>query len=133
MATKIHLLHSEKSLKASRKIFHTFQCNDLAGRVHDCAVSRNWPANGVAGIIHVNDDHLGLFPYLLPYADEFVRLHSQSAEANVGWINAQVLELEHIKEQVQSHPAVLSHPSCNSYTRIIYSQKHLIKHLQLTN
>lgn len=77
---------------------HTFQCNDFTRRVHDSTVSWNWSSDWVAGVIHVNDHHLSLFSYFLSDADKFVRLHCQSAEPNVCWVDAQILELEEKKK-----------------------------------
>lgn len=73
----------------------TFQGNDFAGWVHDGAVCRDGPADGIVGVGHVDDDHLGLLAHLLPHTDELVGLHGQRAESDVGWIDSQVLELRH--------------------------------------
>lgn len=72
----------------------TFEGNDFAGGVHDGAVCRDGPADGIVGVGHVNDDHLRLLAHLLPYADELVGLHGQGAEPNVGRVDSQVLELD---------------------------------------
>lgn len=72
----------------------TFQGDDFAGGVHDGAVSGDGPADGVGRVGHVDDDHLGLLAHLLTDADELVRLHRQRAEANVGRIYPQILELK---------------------------------------
>lgn len=80
----------------------TFQGYDLAGRVHDGAVGRDGPADGRVGVCHVDDHHLSLLAHLLTDADELVRLHGQGAEANVGRIDAQVLELRDKREKVES-------------------------------
>lgn len=72
---------------------HTFKGDDLASRVHNGTVGRDGPADWVCGVIHVNDDHLVLVSHLLPDANELVRLQGQVAEANVGRIHSQVLQL----------------------------------------
>lgn len=77
----------------------TFQGDDLAGWVHDGAVCRDGPADGVVGVGHVNDDHLGLLAHLLPHADELVRLHGQRAESDVGRVDSQVLELKYERKR----------------------------------
>lgn len=77
----------------ARELELTFEGDDFAGGVHDGAVRRDGPADGVVGVGHVDDDHLGLLAHLLPYADELVGLHGQSAESDVGWVDSQVLEL----------------------------------------
>lgn len=79
--------------------FFTFECNDLAGWIHDGAVSWDGPADGGIGVRHVDDDHLRLLAHLLSDADEFIRLHGQGAEADVGWINPQVLKLRRQTER----------------------------------
>lgn len=66
---------------------HTFKCNDLAGWIHDGAVGGDRPADRCIGVRHINDHHLSLLAHLLPDADEFVRLHRQGAEADVGRID----------------------------------------------
>lgn len=71
----------------------TFECNDLAGWIHDGAVSRDGPTDGCIGVGHVDDHHLSLLAHLLPDTDELIRLHGEGAEAYVGRIDAQVLEL----------------------------------------
>lgn len=71
----------------------TFEGDDFAGRVHDGAVGRDGSADGRVGVTHVNDDHLSLLANFLPHADELVRLHGERAEADVGRVDAQVLEL----------------------------------------
>lgn len=72
---------------------HTFKCNDLAGWIHDGAVGRDGPADRCIGVSHINDHHLSLLADLLPDTDELIRLHGEGAEAYVGWIDPQVLEL----------------------------------------
>lgn len=65
----------------------TFKCNDLAGRIHDGAVSWDGPADRCIGVRHVNDHHLSLLADLLPDTDELIRLHGQGAEAYIGRID----------------------------------------------
>lgn len=72
----------------------TFQRDDFAGRVHDGAVRCDWPADGVGGVAQVDDDHLILLTHFLSDADETVRLHRQTAEADAGGIHSQRLQLE---------------------------------------
>lgn len=71
----------------------TFQSDDFAGGVHDGAVCRDGPPDGIVGVGHVDNDHLRLLAHLLSYADELVGLHGQGAKPNVGWVDSQVLEL----------------------------------------
>lgn len=73
----------------------TFKGDNFAGRIHDGAVCRDGPADGIVGVGHIYDDNLGLLTYFLPYTDELVRLHRQSTESNVGWVDPQVLELRY--------------------------------------
>lgn len=74
----------------------TFECNDFAGRVHDGRVSRDGSADGIGGVIHVNDDHLRRLAHLLTDTDVLIWLHGEGAEPNVGGIDANILELQHI-------------------------------------
>lgn len=90
--------HIKLCANSSRYAFQlelTFKGNNFAGRVHDGAVCRDGPADGIVGVCHINDDNLGLLTHFLPYADELVGLHGQSAESNVGWVDSQVLELRY--------------------------------------
>lgn len=50
----------------------TFKGNNFAGRVHDGAVCRDRPADGIVGVGHVDDDDLGLLTHFLSDADELV-------------------------------------------------------------
>lgn len=72
----------------------TFQRDDLAGGVHDGTVGRDRSPDWISGVRHVHDHHLVLLAHLLPDADELVWLHGQIAEPNIGWVHAQVLQLE---------------------------------------
>lgn len=72
----------------------TFQGDDLACGVHDGTVGRDRSPDWISGVRHVHDHHLVLLAHLLPDADELVRLHGQIAEPNIGWVHAQVLQLE---------------------------------------
>lgn len=74
--------------------YFTFQGDDLASGVHDGTVGRDWSPDWVGGVRHVHDHNLVLLTHLLSDADELVRLHGQIAEPNVGWVHAQVLQLE---------------------------------------
>lgn len=71
----------------------SLQCNDLRSRIHDGALSRNGPANGVIGVRHVDDDNLGSVSDFFPYADEFVTLHGEGGERNVCDIDSDIGEL----------------------------------------
>lgn len=77
----------------------TFEGNNFAGGVHDGAVSGDGAADGIVGIGHVDDDDLGLLAHFLSHADELVRLHGEGAEADVGWVDPQVLELSKKREK----------------------------------
>jgi hypothetical protein len=46
--------------------------------------------------MQVNDDHLCRFSHLFSDTDEFVRLHGESAESNVGGIDPNTCELKEI-------------------------------------
>lgn len=74
----------------------TFEGNDLAGWVHDGGVSWDWPPDGIAAVSHVYDNHLWAVPNLLPHTDKLVWLHGQCAEADVGGIDPNVLELKSV-------------------------------------
>ena len=73
---------------------HTFQCDDLAGGVHDRRVGRDGPPDGVGAVVHVDNHHLGRVAHRLPHADVLVRLHGEGAEPNVGRIDSHILELK---------------------------------------
>lgn len=79
---------------------HTFEGDDFAGGVHDGAVGRDRPPDGIGGVGHVHDHHLVLLTHLLADADELIRLHCQIAEANVGWVYTQVLQLKTFEENI---------------------------------
>lgn len=95
----INLLHSslvalQPCVNSPRSEFKlTFKGNNFAGRVHDGTICRDGPADGIVRVGQIYDDNLGLLTHFLPDTDELVRLHGQSAEANVGWVDSQVLEL----------------------------------------
>lgn len=112
---KLAVTVSKCSWKAScrlRAAWRTFQGDDLAGGVHDGAVGGDGPADGVVGVGHVDDDHLGLLAHFLPHADELVGLHGQGAEPDVGRVDAQVLELRCGGRFVATHTHTLN----NSHT-----------------
>lgn len=71
----------------------TFERDHLAGGVHDGAVGRDGPTDGIVGVRHVDDDDLSLLADFLPDAYELVRLHGERAKADVGRVYTQVLEL----------------------------------------
>lgn len=83
----------------------TFQSDDFAGRVHDGAVCRDRPADRVARVAQVHDQHLVLLTHLLSDADEAVRLHGQAAEADAGRTHSQRLQLE--RDSAQKHTTEL--------------------------
>lgn len=87
------LFHMNKVSLCPQKQRHTFKCDDFAGWVHDGAVSWDGPADRCIGIGQVNDHHLSLLTYFLPDTDELIGLHRKGAEADVGRIDSQVLEL----------------------------------------
>ena len=66
----------------------------LTGRVHDGGVGADGTPDGVGGVGHVDDDHLGRLPHLLPHADELVALHGEGVEADVGGIDSDICELK---------------------------------------
>jgi len=71
----------------------TFECNDFTGGVHDRRIGRDWASYRVRRVVEVDDDNLGRFADLLAHTDELIWLHRQRAEADVGRIDAQVLQL----------------------------------------
>ncbi|MPC20316.1 hypothetical protein E2C01_013254 [Portunus trituberculatus] len=73
-------------------------CDDLGGRVHDCRITRDGPANRVGGISHINDDHLCRVTHLLSDTDELVRLHSEGVEPNVGCLDSNIGELKEARQ-----------------------------------
>lgn len=50
----------------------TFEGNHFAGRVHDGAVCRYGPADGIVRICHIYYDDLGLLSNFFSHADELV-------------------------------------------------------------
>ena len=72
----------------------------LAGGVHDGGVGTDGPPDGVGGVGHVDDDHLGRLPHLLPHADELVALHREGVEADVGGIDSDICELKNKENKV---------------------------------
>ena len=72
----------------------TFECDNLAGWVHDGRVCGDWSADGVGSVTQVNDDHLSCVPHLLSNTNELVTLHSEGAEPNVGCVDAHILKLQ---------------------------------------
>ena len=69
----------------------TFECDDLAGWVHDGAVGWDGPSDGVGGVRHVYDDNLSGVAHLLADTDVLVRLHGEGAEPDVGRVDANIL------------------------------------------
>lgn len=80
----------------------TFERDDFAGRVHDGAVGRDRPADGVGRVAQVDDDHLVLLAHLLSDADEAIRLHGQAAEADPGGTHSQRLQLRETRTLVNA-------------------------------
>ena len=72
----------------------TFQSDDLAGRVHDRRVRGDRSPDRVGRVGHVDDDHLGGLPHLLPHADELVALHREGVEPDVRGVDPDICELE---------------------------------------
>lgn len=72
----------------------TFESDDLGGRVHDCAFGGDGSADRVAGVRHVDDDHLGGVADLLADAYELVTLHGESGEGDVRHVDADICELK---------------------------------------
>ena len=94
---KMQSLTSQKlQIQKSQINKQTFECNDIAGRVHDRRLSRDGSAGGVGGVVHVNDDHLCRLAHLLTDTDVLIWLHGKGAEPNVGSIDANILELQQI-------------------------------------
>ena len=65
--------------------------------MHDGRVGSNGPAGRLAGIRHLNDDHLVLLTNLLADANELVRLHGQGVKPNAGGVDAHIRELSSLK------------------------------------
>ena len=78
----------------------TFEGDHFTGWIHDRAVGRDGSADGSVGVGHVNNNHLGLFAHLLSDANEFIRLHGQSAEPDVGWVDSKVLQLREAQKAI---------------------------------
>lgn len=74
--------------------FFTFECDDLAGRIHDGRIRRDWPPDGVRGVGQVDDDHLVRLAHLFADTDELVRLHREGGEPNVGRVDSDIGELK---------------------------------------
>lgn len=72
----------------------TLQRNDLAGRVHDGRISRDWPTDGVVRVAEVNYHDLSRLSHLFSDTDELIRLHGQGTKPNVSRIDANILELK---------------------------------------
>ena len=68
--------------------------NDFAGWVHDGAVGTDGSPDGVGGVGHVDDDHLGRLPDLLPHTDELVALHREGVEPDVGRVDPDIGQLK---------------------------------------
>ena len=68
--------------------------NDFAGRVHDGGVRADGPPDGIGRVGHVDDDHLGRLPDLLPDTDELVALHGEGVEPDVGGVDPDICELK---------------------------------------
>ena len=66
--------------------------------MHDGRVGRDRTTDRIVGIIQVYDHYLMGLAHLLAHTNELVRLHGQSAEANVGHVYANVLELNVLLE-----------------------------------
>lgn len=71
----------------------TFERNNFAGWIHDGRVGGDWTPGRVADIVHVDNDHLCGVIDLFTHANEFVRLHGESAERNRIDIDADICEL----------------------------------------
>ena len=61
--------------------------------MHDGRVGCDGPAGGLAGIRHLNDNHLVLLADLLTDANELVRLHGQGVEPDAGGVDAHIRQL----------------------------------------
>ncbi len=66
--------------------------------MHDGRVGSDGPSDWVLGVVEVYDDHLGRLADLLAHANELVRLHGERAEADVGHVDADVLQLNVLLE-----------------------------------
>jgi len=62
-------------------------------RIHDGRVRRDGAPNGVHRVGHVDDDNLVGVPDLLSDTDEFVRLHGEAVEANIGGADPDISQL----------------------------------------
>lgn len=82
----------------------TFQGDDFAGWIHDGAVSRDGPPDGVGGVGHVHDHHLVLIADFFSDADELVRLHGEIAEPDVSRVHAHVLQLKRSRQWTNCGP-----------------------------
>ena len=74
--------------------FLGLQSDDFGGWVHDGGVSADGSPDGVGGVGHVDDDHLGCLPHLLPHTDELVALHGEGVEPNVCGIDPNIGQLK---------------------------------------
>ena len=70
------------------------ESDDFAGGVHDGGVCADGPPDGVGGVRHVDDDHLGGLRHLLPHADELVALHREGVEPDVRGVDPDICELK---------------------------------------
>lgn len=71
----------------------TLQGDHLGRWVHDSGVGRDWTPGRISRVGHVNDDNLSRLANFLPHTNVLVRLHGESGKANVGGVDANILEL----------------------------------------
>ena len=76
-----------------KKCERTLESDDLGSGVHDGRVGGNGPAGWLAGIRHLNDNHLVLLADLLADANKLVRLHGQGVKPDAGGVDAHIREL----------------------------------------
>jgi hypothetical protein len=72
---------------------------DFGSGVHDGALRRDGPPDGVGSVSHVDDDHLGGVADLLPDADELVALHGERRERDVRHVDAHIGQLQPVQNR----------------------------------
>lgn len=71
----------------------TFEGDNFAGWIHDGWIGTNWSSNRITRIGHVDNNHLCCLTNLLSDANEFVRLHGESAEWYWVKVDSDICEL----------------------------------------
>ena len=82
--------------------FLGFQSNHFTCRIHDGWVCTNGSSDWICWVRHVDDDHLGSLPHLLPHADELVTLHGEGVEPDVGCLDSNICELKWVESLNES-------------------------------